>query len=74
MTNPSLFARTVTMQIYDSYLLKALDVKLPYSEEPGSNDFYEGLQVKMEKQKIETHTKLRENQCSPKKSHTQTLQ
>ncbi|CAK9064305.1 unnamed protein product [Durusdinium trenchii] len=29
--------RTVTMQIYDSYLLKALDVKLPYSsqdEEP----------------------------------------
>ena len=39
MTNPSLFARTVTMQIYDSYLLKALDVKLPYSEEPGSNDF-----------------------------------
>ena len=25
--------RTVTMQIYDSYLLKALDVKLPYSED-----------------------------------------
>ena len=49
------------MQIYDSYLLKALDVKLPYSEEqPGSNDFYEGFQVKMmEKLKIETHPKLR---------------
>ena len=24
------------MQIYDSYLLKALDVKLPYSEDSGS--------------------------------------
>jgi len=28
--------RTVTMQIYDSYLLKALDVKLPYSEDSSS--------------------------------------
>lgn len=57
------------MQIYDSYLLKALDVKLPYSEEqPGSNDFYEGFQVKMEKLKIETHPKLRRKIHVPKKN------
>lgn len=33
LASGQIWIRTVTMQIYDSYLLKALDVKLPYSED-----------------------------------------
>lgn len=55
------------MQIYDSYLLKALDVKLPYSEEQaGSNGFKSKM---MEKLKLETHPKLRKKSCFTKNTH-----